>query len=156
MGGADPADNSTMSVYDELPDKSIVAVVNEIFYEKVFDHPWLGRYFDGVPKEHIRQQQTDFIVSAIGGPNAYFGKPARAAHGHLFITNELFEVRQTLLKEALDEAGAPEVLKTKWLRIDEGFRRGMVKDSVDECTKRYATDWIRAFDPPASVGASRW
>ena len=35
------------------------------------------------------------------------------------------------------------------------IRRGMVKESVDECKKRFNTDWIRAFPQPASVGAGR-
>lgn len=142
-----------MSVYEELHDKDIVAKVNVVFYEKVFADPWLSRYFEGVPEDHIRQQQTDFIVAAIGGPKRYFGKAVRDTHGHIFITNEVFDLRQRFLREALDEVGAPQILKDKWLKIDEGFRRGMVKASIDDCKKRYNTDWIRDFPKPVSVGA---
>ncbi len=140
-----------MSLYDSLRNKSIVADVNEIFYDKVYEHPWLSQFFADVRIEHIKAQQTDFIVGLIGGPKLYCGRPVHSAHPNILITEELFDTRSALLIEALDEAGAPEELKTKWLRIDEGFRRGMVKTSVDECEKRWNSDQIKAFEPPAGV-----
>ena len=138
-----------MDLYNTLPRKSIVREVCEIFYEKVYDHEWISLFFKDVTKEHITKQQTDFVTAALGGPKRYCGRLAKDAHTHMVITEELFELRKSMLVEALDEAKAPEELKERWLRIDEGFRRGMVKTSAAECKKRFFTDTIKAFKNPS-------
>ena len=137
-----------MDLYNTLPRKSIIREVCEIFYEKVYDHEWISRFFKDVTKEHITKQQTHFVTAALGGPKLYCGRLAKDAHVHMLITEELFELRKSMLVEALDEAHAPVELKERWLRIDEGFRRGMVKTSVTQCTKRYFSDTIKAFKNP--------
>lgn len=67
----------------------------------------------------------------------------------MFITDEVFDLRSSLLTEALDEAGAPVELKEAWLRIDNSFRHVIVKQSIDQCSKRYAFDEILSFKAPA-------
>ena len=62
-------------MYHTLRDKSIIRKVNQAFYDKVYDHEWLSRFFQAVTKEHIINQQTEFITAAIGGPNNYSGRP---------------------------------------------------------------------------------
>ncbi len=66
----------------------------------------------------------------------------------MFITDEVFDLRSSLLTEALDEAGAPVELKEAWLRIDSSFRHVIVKQSIDQCSKRYAIDEILSFEAP--------
>lgn len=131
-----------MAVYDELKDPEIVFKVSERFYELIYDHPWMSLYFKDTDQEFITQQQTDFIIGAIGGPNKYSGRLPSNAHPHMNINDELFDLRKAMLVQALEELNAPEELKTIWLKIDEAFRGSIVKKSVDECKPRYAQDSI--------------
>lgn len=56
-----------MGMYDILRDKSIIRDVNLAFYDKVYDHEWLSMFFQAVTKEHIINQQTDFITTLSEG-----------------------------------------------------------------------------------------
>lgn len=138
-----------MGIYDILKDKSIFRTVNQAFYDKVYDHERLSKFFRGVTKEHIINQQTDFIIAATGGPKNYSGRLPYNAHPHMFITDEIFDLRSSFLAEALEETAAPPVLKEAWLRIDSSFRHVIVKQSIEQCSKRWVTDEILAFEVPA-------
>ncbi len=70
------ADTHSMGIYDILRDKSVIRNVNQAFYNKVYDHEWLSLFFQAVTKEHIINQQTDFITTAIGGPKKLFRSAA--------------------------------------------------------------------------------
>ena len=62
------------------PDK-----VHKILYDKVYAHYWLKYFFEGHSQEAIEHRQ-------------------------MYIANELFDIRQELLKESIKEAGVPEDL----------------------------------------------
>lgn len=137
-------------IYDSLVDKTIVFQVSELFYEKVYKHPWISLYFKNTDQKFITQQQTDFVVGALGGPKNFSGRLPVHAHPHMLITEELFDLRKKLLTEAMEELKAPTDLKEAWLQLDEAFRSVLVRSSVTECEKRYATDEILAFDENAN------
>lgn len=129
-----------MDLYNQLEDKEIVFKVNERFYEKIYEHPWMSQFFTDISQEFITQQQTDFIIGAIGGPKNFSGRLPSNAHPHMLITNELFDLREAMLLEALEECNAPQELRDAWIRIDESFRKVIVKESVSDLEKRYASD----------------
>lgn len=137
-----------MNLYDSLKDKDIIQKTNEVFYDKVYKHPWLSQYFHEVPRDFITTQQTKFITGAIGGPNIFTGRMPSNAHTHMFITDELFELRQNILKDALEEVNAPEELRNTWLKIDYAFKNIIVKASVEDCKKRFKSDEILNFRNP--------
>ena len=62
----------------------------------------------------------------------------------MVIDDELFELRNQLLKEAMQEVGIEPELQEIWLRIDEAFRKVIVKSS-SEAKKRFFTDEILDF-----------
>ncbi|MBT5093685.1 MAG: group 1 truncated hemoglobin, partial [Halobacteriovoraceae bacterium] len=78
-----------MSLYDDLTDKGIILKVADLFYDKVYEDPWLSLYFKEIDQEFITAQQVDFIVGAMGGPQKYSGRLPSNAHPHMFITEEL-------------------------------------------------------------------
>ena len=137
-----------MDLHGRLPDPGVIRRVNERFYELVFEHPWLSRFFEGVDQEHITSQQTDFMTGAFGGPRNFSGRPPSHAHPHLFITDEVFDLRRDLLTRALAETQAPEELREAWLRVDEAFRAAIVKGSVSECSGRWRNDRIVVAPDP--------
>jgi hypothetical protein len=105
--------------------------------------------FADVPQALIEAQQTDVIAQAMGGPSRYSGKMVVAAHMHVFITEEFFEARSQMLESALVEAGVPEALRVRWLKIDSAFKGRLVKGSVSECQGRYRTEPIGVIQKPA-------
>ena len=112
--------------------------VHKIFYDKVYAHPWLGKFFEGHSQQAIENRQTSFMAEKMGGPKTYMGKPPLMAHRAMYINEELFALRQEILKESLQEFGLREDLIEKWLRIDAAFKKQIVKNSIEDF---YHTTW---------------
>ena len=136
------------SFFDEVGGIPTIAKVHKIFYDKIYAHLWIGKFFQGIDQKVIESQQNDFMGQNFGGPVYYLGKLPVATHKHMLITEELFELRKTLLLESLIEAKvSPEHIE-KWLKVDGAFKNGIVKKSRDDCEKRYFTDSIQDFENP--------
>lgn len=127
--------------------------VHKLFYDKVYAHPWLGQYFKGHEQPFIEEQQTLFMAEKFGGPRNYNGKPPGYAHEHMYITWELFELRQALLKESLVEAEIPAELREQWLKIDSAFRSAVEDKSLDEFHSRYTIKPRIMVDKPLAEEA---
>jgi len=134
--------------FEQLGGRDILEKVSKIFYDKIYEHPWIGLYFQDVPQDVIESQQVDFMTSALGGPKVYLGKLPVAAHKHMLLDNDIFDLREQLLNEALKEANACEELILRWNKIDEAFRAKIVKSSFSECEKRFKSDEILNFPNP--------
>lgn len=130
------------SLYDELGGRPTLEKVHKIFYDKIYADAWMGKFFAHINQTHIENQQTDFMASAMGGPQNYSGAFPVPAHKHMNISEELFSYRHDLLKQSLKEAGVSDELAAKWLKIDGAFKAGIVKKSIDDCQKRFFTDEI--------------
>lgn len=137
--------------FEEIGGRATIAKVTKVFYDKVYKHPWIGRYFEKIPQEHIENQQTDFMSGSLRGPKVYLGRMPADAHIHMVISDELFDLRNQLLKEAMIEVGVPQHIQEIWLRIDEAFRQVIVKDQ-SKAKKRYFTDEIIDFSKLPSAG----
>jgi len=136
-------------LFDRVGGRATLEKVHEIFYDKIYADPWLGRFFAGIDRSHIESQQTDFMAMLFGGPKAYSGRMPIDAHEHIMITEELFAFRSALLRQALAEAGVAPAEMTDWLRIDMAFKKVLIKSSTTECKKRFFTDEILDFADPA-------
>ncbi|MDP6979956.1 MAG: group 1 truncated hemoglobin [Myxococcota bacterium] len=142
---------STSNLYERLGGRPVIEKVHKLFYDKVYEHPWLKGYFDEIDQKHIEAQQSDFMGQAFGGPRVYRGKAANTAHKHIFIDREIFDLRHALLRESIEEAGVAPELMAEWLRLDAGFERAIVKQSEGECEKRYANEDVVVIPkPPAN------
>ncbi len=140
-----------MTFFEDVGGKSVIERVHVLLYNKLLSHPWLKGYFVGVKRSHLEGQQTDFMSDLFGAePKVYFGKLPMRAHQHLFISEEIFLVRHKLLAESLIEAKVSQEHQERWLRFDMGMIKTVVKESVDECEKRYNSDSI--IDIPKPVG----
>lgn len=112
--------------------------VHKVFYDKIYAHAWLQQFFIGHNQQAIEDRQTSFMAEKMGGPAEYWGKDPKMAHRHMYITQELFDIRQQLLHESLQEAGVSEDLAQRWLKIDSAFKRQIVKPSIEDF---YHTTW---------------
>ena len=138
----------TDTLFDALGGRETLARVHHALYNKLYGHPWLKQFFRDRTQEHQENQQTDFMMRALGGPSVYGGRLPKAAHEHIYITEEVFRLRHELLEQSLKECGVPDDLAKRWLHIDFCFMAAIVKDRPDECRKRFTTDEIIAVDKP--------
>ena len=147
-------DTTKESLFVAIGGKATLEKVHKIFYDKIYEHPWISKFFEGIDQTMIENQQTDFMSMAMGGPQVYAGKFPIPAHKHMNISDELFELRSEMLKASIKEAGVPEALAEKWLKIDSSFKKGIVKKNYQECEKRFNTDEILDFPDPRKKTAA--
>tara|TARA_Y100000590_G_C15119653_1_gene788202 strand:+ start:56 stop:484 length:429 start_codon:yes stop_codon:yes gene_type:complete len=133
---------------------NIVQRINEEFYDLIYEDEWLKYVFEATDRDVIKSQQTDFIVGALGGPRRYCGRSPKDAHPHIFIQEDMWQLREYYLIKAFDKIGAPEWLREKWLKIDMAFKAAILKNSPDECFGRYKTDPIINIPNPKNKKAA--
>ena len=122
--------------------------VHKIFYDKLFKHSWLGKFFEEIDQKVQEAQQTDFMMQPMGGESIYCGKFPIPAHSHMYITEEMFDLRSQILRESLKEAGVPDDLAKRWLEIDSAFKNGIVKKNISDCKPRYKGESLMIIPNP--------
>ena len=134
--------------FDRIGGRASLITINKVFYDKVYQHPWLKQYFLNISQQHIEDQQVDFMQKVLGGENHYIGKAPPIAHKHMFIPDELFDIRRQLLLDTFRETNTHPELIDQWLTLDEAFRLILVKKLPTECKPRFITDLILNFVKP--------
>lgn len=137
------------SFFDRIGGRETLERVHARFYEKVYSHPWIGKYFAHVEREHIETMQSDFMTGQFDGGRIFCGRPPTLAHVHIAVTEELFDLRQSLLREALVEEGIAEVDREYWLQVDEKFRRVLLRD-VSDCRPIAQETGVLDFPDPGT------
>ena len=146
-------DQIDSTLYDYIGGREVIEKVHKVFYDKIYADPWIGKFFEDISQNVIEEQQTDFMSQAMGGPACYCGKLPIAAHKHMFITQELFELRVKYLQESLSESGLSLEAQARWLKIDGAFKNALIKKSRADCDLRYKTDKILEFANPNKKSA---
>lgn len=126
------------SLFDAIGGLPTLEKVHKIFYDKIYAHDWLKQFFVGHNQKAIENRQSAFMAIKMGGDVTYMGKEPKMSHRHMYLTQELIDLRTTLLRESLEEAEVPEPLIQRWLKIDNAFGRQIVKDSIESF---YKTTW---------------
>lgn len=144
-------EDAKKTFFDEVGGLIVIQKVHKIFYDKIYVHPWIGKFFQSIDQKIIEGQQTDFMAQSFGGPAYYLGKLPVAAHKHMFIDETLFELRRQLLEESLKEVNMKSEHIEKWLKVDGAFKNGLVKKSISDCEKRFFTDELEIFENPLEV-----
>lgn len=126
------ADQDALTI-DEIGGEDVVTRVHKRFYTAIYDHPWLKQFFYGKPMELLVTKQTQFMVANFNGPNNYTGDTPAFVHMHMFITDEIADLREEILRQAILDEGLSPSIADRWLKVDSSFREGIVKTSVDEC-----------------------
>jgi hemoglobin len=138
-----------LKTYEELGGRSLLEKLVSLFYDKVYQDPWIGKYFSLIKQEIIEVQQVDFLQGSLGGKKVYCGKLPIPAHTHMYITSELYQLRSKYFLESLNEVDACQELIERLERIDRAFYDGIVKNSITDCKKRYNTDEIVSIANPS-------
>jgi len=101
----------------------------EDFYGRAFADPRLAPFFVDVTQDWVAQKQFSFLKSIIVGDASYFGYRPRNAHHWMVISDELFDHRERLFSTCLHAAGVEERWVQRLRRIDESYRKQIVKDA---------------------------
>lgn len=134
--------------YEQMGGKAELRKISKIFYDKVYKHPWLKQYFEKIDQERIESQQVDFMQKVLGGPKRYSGKTPPTAHQHIYITEELFTLRESLLIAAFEEADAHPALREEWLKLEHVFKAKIVRSNPSDCIQRFSHEGIINFPKP--------
>lgn len=114
-------------LWTALDDGKLLRTILEDFYTEVLAHPRLGPFFEGVTKERIVSKQYSFLMELFTGVKVYFGDRPRNAHHWMVITDEMFDLRESLLEAAALRHGLSEAHWAQWRKVDEVFRKQIVK-----------------------------
>ena len=136
------------SLFDRVGGLKTLEKVHKDFYDKAYAHPWLSQYFTDKPQQILEDQQTAFMAQLIGGPKAYGGKTPKMAHQHMYITEELFALRRSLLSEAISENHISDEVREEWLTADSALKNSIIKKSPEDCKRAYNTQEILNFAKP--------
>ncbi len=123
------------SLFDAIGGLPVMERVHTTFYDKIYAHPWLGKFFEGHDQKAIELRQTQFMAEKFGADAPYPGRDLELAHRRMYLTTELLELRREVLREALEEEGVAEELISRWLKIDGAFWSKMKKDSLQSFKK---------------------
>lgn len=96
------------SLFEKLGGKPAIEAVVEEFYNRILVDADLKGFFAGMDMDNQAKQQVNFLTMALGGPNAYEGRPMKEAHEGLGITEQHFNKVAGHLVETLKWAGVCE------------------------------------------------
>lgn len=134
---------------DKIGGRPCIERVHKILYDKLLSHRWLKDFFVGMERWHLEEQQTEFMSDLFGGrPKIYQGRLPMRAHQHLFITEEVFMIRHKLLEDSLNQAKVPKDIIEQWLIYDMGMKAAIVKDTVEDCEGRFASEEVLVVPKP--------
>ena len=89
------------------------------------------------------------MVAAFNGPNHYSGDTPAFVHMHMFITAEMADLCEQLLRQAILAQGLSATIADRWLKVDQSFRPGIVKQSIDECVMKCVGQFPLTAKKPA-------
>lgn len=118
------------ALWEALGDGLRVRAVMEDFYIKVYRDPLLAPFFAHVTMQRSIDKQYSFMRQLMTGERVYFGERPRNAHHWMIISNELFDHRQALMHDTLVEHGLSEAEIARWMRLEQHYRKDIVKDAA--------------------------
>jgi len=111
----------------------VITRVHQALYDILFDDAWIGQFFLGKHKAGLIRKQTEFMVAAFGGEQAYSGQPPALVHMHMFITEDMALYRENILRQCIEAQGLSSPIAERWLAVDRSFWPSINKQSISEC-----------------------
>ncbi len=110
-----------------LKNGELLTQILDLFYTQVYADPLLNPYFEDVSKDWVAQKQYSFLCQLFTGEKMYLGNNPRNAHHWMVISDELFDYRENIMIECLRAHGLEEHLVTRWRKMEDSFRKHIVK-----------------------------
>jgi truncated hemoglobin YjbI len=99
----------------------------EAFYARVYADPRLLPFFARTTIEWAVDHQYAFLAQIFSGTKMFFGDRPRNAHHAMVISDELFDYREALMMQTLEEHGLSAAQRDEWRAVEEAFRSHIVK-----------------------------
>jgi len=119
-----------MALWAALENGALLSRILPDFYTRVYADARLSPFFKNVTKQRLIEKQYSFLKRAITGELCYFGERPRNAHHWMVISEELFDYRNSLLRQTARQHGLSEEWLRRWEVIEESFRPDIVKNSA--------------------------
>ncbi len=116
-------------MWEALGEGRLLSAILEEFYTAVYADPRLAHFFEGTSRDRAVEKQWSFLCQIFTGRDVYFGDRPRNAHHWMVISDELFDHREALMERCLRAHGLPEHLVARWMRMENRFRKQIVKDA---------------------------
>lgn len=113
-----------------LQEGKLLRAILQEFYQRVYADERLSHFFVNTTIDRAIDKQFEFLRDKFLGTRNYFGDRPRNAHHWMVIDHALFDYREELLEQCAREAGLPERFVQRWRRLDERFRKQIVKDAA--------------------------
>jgi hemoglobin len=115
-----------IGLYYVIGGRPALVVAVDKLYGRLLDDPVIGPLFpNGVSPKH-RQFVVTFLAQALGGPERYHGPDLGDVHGHVGITDAIFDRTAGHLDAALDELGLPRGVIDRIIAVVAGLRPTLV------------------------------
>jgi hemoglobin len=121
------------TLFEDLGGEPALRRIIDRFVDRIFDDVMIGFFFANARRERIKDKEYEFAAQHLGAPIEYTGRPIDAAHRPHPIMGGQFARRLTILKETLEEAGAPAHVKAHWLAHTEALRAAVTADPEGQC-----------------------
>lgn len=112
-----------------LDDGRLLRRILEAFYAKVYLDERLAPFFRRTTVEWAVDHQYGFLAQIFSGTKMFFGDRPRNAHHAMVISHELFDYREVLMMQTLEEHGLTAAQRDEWRAVEEAFRSHIVKDA---------------------------
>lgn len=99
--------SGSSSLYDTLGGAPAVTAAVEDFYKRVLGDAALAPFFTATNMERLKGHQVAFLSQALGGPQAYTGRPLRTAHTGMGVKDSDFDKVAQHLMDTLEGLGVP-------------------------------------------------
>src|SRR5688572_14635287 len=99
----------------------------------MFDDAMIGFFFRKADRQRVKDKEYELAAAHLGAAVEYTGRPIQAAHAVHPIMGGQFARRLTLLRQTLEEAGAPVSVIEHWLAHTESLRAQVTRDASGEC-----------------------
>ena len=126
QGSGQPGAN----LYKRLGGFDAIAAVVDDFVPRLVGDPQLGRFFAGHgsdSKGRIRQLVAELVCQVTGGPCVYIGRPIKAAHAGLGITESDWQTAVKHFVATLDKFKVAQKEKDELLAIVSGLKTDIVE-----------------------------
>jgi hemoglobin len=121
------------TLFDELGGEPVLRRIIDRFVDRIFDDVMIGFFFRNASRDRIKAKEYEFAALHLGADVVYTGRPIRDAHASHPIMGGQFNRRLQILRETLEEMGAPAGVREHWLAHTEALRSQVTRNSGNDC-----------------------
>lgn len=119
-----------MTPFEEIGGEPVLRDIVNRFVDRVANDMIIGFFFAGKDLDRVKQHEFEHAARVLGADIQYTGRPIPSLHRPLRINGGQFRRRVALLRQEIDRAGVPEVVKELWLAEQRKMERA-ITDGTD-------------------------